>query len=87
MNSWSSQATPTPQPRTIHHRHSTSSYASVLPQPMYHPLQHKRGSAATRTQTAGSTNNRGMRRVSSPDTGVSSLRKYPAVFTTRQAYY
>lgn len=50
------------------HRHSVSSYGNLLPQPMYHPLQHKRGST-NRTPAGGP-----LRRISSPDVKIKSLR-------------
>ena len=73
MNDWafsSSQPSYNSSSDTTHHpslRHSISGHASTLPRPMYHPLQHQRGSTNTRSRLPGTPP---MRRVSSPDLKV-----------------
>lgn len=77
MSNWATKSLPSshgasPYPRN-NHRHSISGYAGLLPQPMYHPLQHQRGSNSVRTPGATP-----IRRVSSPDIKVNSLQRYSA---------
>ena len=73
MNDWafsSSQPSYNSSSDATHHsslRHSISGHASTLPRPMYHPLQHQRGSTITRSRLPGTPP---MRRVSSPDLKV-----------------
>ena len=78
MNTWATSSLPsshgTPSQQRHNHRHSAHGYASLLSRPIYHPLQHQRGSDGGSAKVGEP----GSRRVSSPDIKVNSLRRYPA---------
>ena len=75
-NTWATASLPpshgTPSQARHSHRHSAHGYASLLSRPIYHPLQHQRGS--DRGTAMGDPS---FRRVSSLDDEVNSLRRYP----------